>query len=100
MGYVITCPLPKLYGKLLSYSGALPMVQDRTAGVNDSYDSEKGTHLKDPQLKGKYPNLIKLTRFVSSIESLLVSRNSSFASLLNKAPSGSNLSDDGSFTRA
>ena len=59
---MITCTLPKLYGKLLSYSGALPEVQDRTAGVNDSYDSEKGTHLKDPQLKGKYPNLIKLTQ--------------------------------------
>ena len=62
MGYVITCPLPKLYGKLLSYSGALPEVQDRTSGVNDSYDSEKGTNLKDPQLKGKYTNLIKLTQ--------------------------------------
>ena len=62
MGYAITCPLPKLYSKLLSYSGALPEIQDYTAGVNDSYDSEKGTHLKDPQLKGKYLNLIKLTQ--------------------------------------
>ena len=62
MGYVITCPLPKIYGKLLSYSGALSEVQDQTAGVDDSYDSEKGTHPKDLQLKGKYSNHIKLTQ--------------------------------------
>ena len=62
VGYLITCPLPKLYGKLLSYYAALPEIQERTAGVEDSYDSEKGPRPKDLQLKGKYSNLIKPTQ--------------------------------------